>query len=82
MSGIELQMYIQELAAETATAAHEMRAEERQDFVLGKMALLQTYLTSTGLSDGAAFDIVQEFQALVEGQPDESNSKKLESGLV
>ena len=82
MSGIELQKYIQELAAQTAAAAQEMRAEERQDFVLGKMALLQTYLTSTGLSDGAAFNIVQEFQALVEGQPDEGTSKKLESGLV
>ncbi|MEJ2015429.1 MAG: hypothetical protein P8X61_07370 [Limibacillus sp.] len=39
MSGIELQKYIQELAAQTATAAQEMRAEERQDFVLGKMAI-------------------------------------------
>ena len=82
MSGIELQRYIQELAAETAAAASGMPAEERQDFVLGKMALLQTYLTSTGRSDASAFEVVKDFQKMVDERIKSEAHQELQSGAA
>ncbi len=66
MTGTELQQYLENLADQTAASARELEDTERQNFILGKMAVLQTYLTSTGRSDDSAFRVVEMLQAMVE----------------
>lgn len=66
MTGTELDQYLRDLADQTAAAARDLQDAERQNFILGKMAVLQTYLTSTGRSDDSAFRVVETLQAMVE----------------
>lgn len=66
MSGTELDEYLKDLADQTAASARELEDAERQNFILGKMAVLQTYLTSTGRSDDSAFRAVVTLQTMVE----------------
>jgi hypothetical protein len=66
VSSIELQIYLRNLAVEAAEQLRFAAPENQQDMLINKMALLQTYLTSTGYSDQDAFQLCHRFQALVE----------------
>jgi hypothetical protein len=62
----QLETYIESLATETALLAKAADSEERQNLILNKMALLQTYLTSTGETDAEAFALCRRFQSKIE----------------
>jgi hypothetical protein len=65
VSSIELQIYLRDLAADAVEQLRGVAPESQQDMLINKMALLQTYLTSTGYSDQDAFALCRQFQSLV-----------------
>ena len=65
MSRLEFETYLNELAQAAATDAKALKDEERNSFVIGKMAALQTYLTSTGSNDKDALAVSMRFKAMV-----------------